>query len=231
MDYETQERLSDLFSWIETYPDLARRERDSLTRRIARIMDEYRDHPHRWFMSAVFRTVGDAEFVEDALMRDPATWPGREDSSSFSASFMCGRIWREFDVPHTADNAYRSCFVLCHLWGEHEWIESSHREEGDWGALLCYPGWGDDVAPDVLADLGAPNLFHVSRNARTALNRVLGRPLNAAWTQEAAVAAIERIAASAPPHLVLNGVGVEFALRRYEECRGWDDAEEDGAEA
>jgi hypothetical protein len=33
------------------------------------------------------------------------------------------------------------------------------------------------------------------------------------------VAAVGRIAASAPPHLALDAVGVEFALRRYKERR------------
>lgn len=220
MDYETQERLFDFFAWIEACPELSRRENDELTQRIARLMDENRDHPHRWFMAAVLRTVGDAEFVEEELMSDPATWPGHDGVSGFAVDQLCGRIMQEFNPPANADIAYGSCLVLCHLWSERDLIRFHRREDESWGYLLTYPVWGDSIAPDVLADLGTLSLLHVSRNARTALNRVLGRPLNAAWRREAAVAAVERIAASAPPHLALGAVGVEFALHRYEECRG-----------
>ncbi len=229
-DFETHERLSDFFAWIEAYPELSRRENDELTRRIARLVVEEHEHPHLWFLVAVFRTVGDAGFVEDALMSDPATWPTRDDNSRFSASFMCGRIRRDFDYPPTAANAYRSCFVLCHLWGERGFIEFSHREDGDWRALLGYAGWGDDIAPDVLADLGSPIKLRVSRSTQSALNRVLGRPMNATWTRSAAAAAIDRLAASAPPHLGLDAEGIDFALRRYEERHGWVALEDGEAE-
>lgn len=230
MDYDAQERLLDFFAWVEACPDVSRRENDELTQRIARLMDENRGHPHRWFLAAVFRTVGDVEFVEDKLMGTRETWPGRDGDSDFAVDRLCGRIMQEFSPPENADIAYGSCFVLCHLWSERDLIEFHHRDEESWEYLLTYPVWGDNVAPDVLADLGSPIKLRVSRSAQSALNRVLGRPLNAAWARNAAAVAIDQLAASAPPHLALNGVGVEFALRRYEECRGWDDTEE-GAEA
>jgi hypothetical protein len=228
MQDNTQVHVSNFLGWIEANPELSRPENDPLTQRIAKLIADERECPHLWFKVAVFVVVDDVEFVEDQLMGSPVTWPSRDDISAFSPSFACGRIWREFDVPDTADNAYRSCFVLCHLWGEYDFIEHCYREDGDWSHLCLYP-CADDIEEALATHLGAPGALHVSRSAMHALNRVVGRPLNMAWTAEAARAAVERLAAAAPPHLAIDAAGVEFALRRYEACRGWEELEDDEA--
>lgn len=173
--------------------------------------------------------MGDAEFVEEILVPESNRWPTRGALDEFEASYMCGRILADFQA-YTASAAYKDCLVLTHLWATRAWIENCHDANGDWSALSRYPEWGDETAPEVQQDLGCQGALIVREEARLALNRLLGQPLNKAWTTNGARAAVEGIAASAPSHLALNAAGVEFALRRYEECRGWDDTEE-GADA
>lgn len=229
MDYEAQERLFDFFAWVEACPDVSRRENDDLTRAIAQLVEDNRDHPHLWFLVCVYRTVGDPEFIEDVLMPDSNRWPTKGALDEFEADYMCGRILADFE-PRTASAAYTDCLVLAHLWHTRGLVEHYHAEDGDWSALNDYPEWGVETAPEVQQDLGCPSGLIVREEARLALNRLLDRPLNKAWTANGARAAVERIAAAAPRKLGLNAQGAEFALCRYEECRGWDDTDEDDNE-